>query len=599
MAPVLLFCIWDVETAMMRAAQTTAMAGILALATFLSGSSNRAPIPDYTQVAQAVAAPEGLSAHGAEELRSILSTARLAELRWPDFSNYKTCIAEIYTDTHDRLIWIKHSRPTPEATAMIRALENAEEKGLTASDYDGPRWAGRLAELNATPRPTETQLLRFDMALTVSAMRYVYELHMGRLDPRSFHNGFDVERNKYDLARFLLRRIAQAPDIRSALREIEPPFTVYHRTIQALAKYRQLAREYRGGPLPVPKKTVDPGQPYSALTQLAHLLRLLGDLPPEASVPPGNIYQGALIDAVKRFQKRHGLEPDGRIGHQTFSSLNTPLSHRVVQLQLALERWRWLPHEFARPPVIVNIPEFRLHAMNGEYRQAFSMKVVVGKAFRHKTPVFAAAIDGVVLRPYWNVPYSIQVRELLPNLRKNRGYLIKNDYEVVDARRRVVSEGRVNAEILEGLEEGTLHARQRPGPKNSLGLLKFDMPNPYDVYMHGTPATLLFSRSRRDFSHGCIRVEDPVSLAVWVLRDNPGWTKERVLEAMNGDQTFREKLAKPVPVLIVYGTAIVSENGDAYFFRDVYGLDASLAKALAAGRPYPPANMGKPEAPGR
>lgn len=537
----------------------------------------------HAQTSQAL---QGLSPEGQEQLRSILAAGRLPELRWPDFSNDKASIAEFYRSMDESLAWIQRGQVTPQALAISRVLENAGEKGLDPADYDGPQWAGRIARLERSRRPSESDLVEFDVALTVSAIRYISDLHVGRVDPRLFHPGFDIEHNKYDLAQFLRERIIRAADIQPALDEIEPPFPAYHRTVAALQEYRKLAREYGSQRLPVPTRTVDVGDRYSAVSQLAHLLRLLGDLPANVEIDPAaTVYQGALAGAVKRFQRRHGLEPDGRIGPQTFRELNRPLTFRVEQLRLSLERWRWLPHQFSQPPIVVNLPEFRLHAIDAEHRQVFAMNVVVGKAYGHQTPVFASTIQSVIFRPYWDVPLSIQTKELVPNIRKDPRYLHKHGYEVVDGRRRVVSEGGASARILAGLRAGTLFARQKPGPRNSLGLIKFDMPNPYDVYMHGTPATQLFSRSRRDFSHGCIRVEDPVTLAEWVLRNNPGWTAARIREAMNGSETFRENLEKPIPVLIVYGTAVVSENGEAHFSRDIYGLDAALEKALAAKRP--------------
>jgi murein L,D-transpeptidase YcbB/YkuD len=549
--------------------------------------SSQVSIPHSSPDNRTAGPAQGLSANGVVELRSILDANKLADLRWADFSNFKGCVAEVYADTGYGLVWLEHSRPTPEALRVVHALENAEEKGLVPSDYDGPRWAGRLEQLERSSPPPESTLVHFDVALTVSTMRYLYDLRFGRLNPRTFHTAFDVKRNEYDLARFLLNRIAHDGDIRPTLAEIEPPYPAYHRTLRALAVYRKLAREYKGKPLPVPKRSVKPGESYVALPQLAELLRLLGDLPSGARIPEGNIYEGAVVEAVKHFQTRHGLEPDGRIGRDTFQALNTPLSQRVVQLELTLERWRWLPHRFDQPPIIVNIPEFRLHAINSEHHQVLAMKVVLGKAYGHKTPVFATQMDSVIFRPYWNVPYSIQRKEIVPDLRKNMGYLLKHNYQVVDDRQQVVSQGAVNASLLDEIRQGTVHVRQRPGPKNALGLIKFDMPNRYNVYMHDTPVTSLFAKSRRDFSHGCIRVEKPLALAVWVLRNNEGWTEERIREAMNGDKTFRERLVRPIPVLIVYGTALVNENGETYFFADIYGLDADLEKALAAGRPYP------------
>jgi murein L,D-transpeptidase YcbB/YkuD len=212
--------------------------------------------------------------------------------------------------------------------------------------------------------------------------------------------------------------------------------------------------------------------------------------------------------------------------------------------------------------------------------------VVVGKAYRHKTPVFATEIKAVIFRPYWNVPLSIQRTELLPEIQKNPKYLQEHSFEIVNNSGVVVSAGEVTEGMKKLLYSGKLSIRQRPGEQNSLGLVKFDMPNTYDVYMHGTPAEQLFSRSRRDFSHGCVRVEDPAALAAWVLRDKPEWDGGRILAAMNAEQTSRVTLSKPIPVLILYGTAVVTEGGEVHFFDDIYGYDTILQQGLAKGYPY-------------
>jgi len=258
----------------------------------------------------------------------------------------------------------------------------------------------------------------------------------------------------------------------------------------------------------------------------------------------------------------------------------------VQQLVLALERWRWVPHEFPEPPIIVNIPEFRLHAWDEKGQAALSMKVVVGKAYRSETPVFAKEMKYVIFRPYWNVPTSIQVRELVPKIRKDPEYLTKQGYEVTDGQGSVVSDGPVSVEMLADLRRSRLLIRQKPGQKNALGLAKFMFPNEFDVYLHGTPETELFSRSRRDFSHGCIRIEDPVNLAVWVLRKNPEWSEARILAAMHGDRTVQVNLLDPNLVLILYTTAVVGEDGKVQFFRDIYGYDAAMATVTAGGYPY-------------
>jgi murein L,D-transpeptidase YcbB/YkuD len=325
---------------------------------------------------------------------------------------------------------------------------------------------------------------------------------------------------------------------------------------------------------------------------LGNALRLLGDLPKNVSVPPDlNIYSGPLVDAVRHFQMRHGLDPDARIGKATFAQINTPLSDRIRQLQLTLERWRWMPHGFPQPPIVINIPEFVLRATNDSYRTELQMKVVVGAAYRHQTPAFLAYLKEVVFRPYWNVPLSIQRAELVPKLDKDGAYLAKNRYEVVTPQNTFVSNGIVDQATLAQLRAGKLRIRQIPGPENALGLVAFRFPNEHDVYLHGTPATQLFAKSRRDFSHGCIRAEHPQQLADWVMRNQPEWTPDRIAEAMNGEKTIHVRLERPIPVLIVYATAIVLESGEARFFEDIYGQDATLAKTLES--------RGKPTSAGR
>jgi len=215
------------------------------------------------------------------------------------------------------------------------------------------------------------------------------------------------------------------------------------------------------------------------------------------------------------------------------------------------------------------------------------MNVVVGKSYGHNTPVFSDTMKYVVFRPYWEVPYSITRAEIIPHILRDPEYLSKKGFEVVDNRQTVVAAGTVSADVLAQLRAGKLFVRQVPGPKNALGLVKFLFPNSYNVYMHDTPAPEFFAKSRRDFSHGCIRLERPADLAAWVLRDNPGWNPERIHAAMNGTQTQQVNLVNPIPVLIVYATVIVLEDGVVHFYDDIYGHDTSLEKVLAKGYPYP------------
>ena len=539
--------------------------------------------------AQSVPAPQQLSPEGQASLRAIIQARNLSDLRWPDFSDYGQLMTEFYQSYGYSLPWVRGMEPSAQAQQVIAILKNADQEGLFAEDYDGSRWGDRVAKLKPTaPQPSEADAVRFDAALTVCVMRYVSDLHIGKVNPKHFGFGFDIAAKKYDLPGFLKKDVVDASDVAGILAQVEPPYPGYRRTIKALQTYLELAKEYDGEPLPAVKGTIAPGDSYPGVPRLIRFLRLVGDLPADANVPEDEtIYQGPLVDAVKSFQSRHGRDPDGRIGAQTLADLNVPLKQRVRQMQLTLERWRWMPDAYQKAPIVVNIPEFRLRAYDEKFKIALTMNVVVGKAYDHSTPVFEEKMAYVVFRPYWNVPYSIAKAEYLSRVARDPDYLSKKGFEVVNSRQEVVTSGTVTSDVLEQLRAGKLFLRQAPGPKNSLGLVKFIFPNDYSVYMHDTPAQEFFSKSRRDFSHGCIRLGKPADLAVWVLRDNPGWDMDRVRAAMNGGATQQVNLAHRIPVLIVYGTVIVTEDGTVHFYDDIYGHDASLEEVLDKGYPYP------------
>ncbi len=544
-------------------------------------------LPILAAVAGPAIAQQGVDSGVSSQVREIVSSGQLPVLRWPDFSDYREHLRNFYQPANYTLAWTRDGRPTPQALAIIDLLKQADNRGLDPEDYDGSRWAERLTSLQTPHGNGETAI--FDAALTVSVMRYISDNHIGKINPGHFKFGLSVEAKKYDLPAFLRERLVNGQDVNAELAQIGPPFAGYKRTLEALQRYLQLAREDDGEKLPVPNKSVAPGSPYDGIPRLARLLRLLGDLPPNAVVPgDSDVYQGALVDAVKSFQRRHGLTPDGRLDEPTLRNLNTPLSQRVNQLRLMVERWHWLPDRFTEPPIVVNIPEFRLRAYDSSQNPVLTMNVIVGKAFRHKTPVFERDMRYVIFRPYWNVPPSIQRSEIVPAVAKDRDYIAKKGFEVVTPAGQVVASGAITDEVLAQLRSGKLEVRQKPGAANALGLVKLMFPNEYNVYLHSTPAPQLFSQTRRDFSHGCIRVEKPAELAAWVLRDKPEWNVERAEAAMkSGKDNLQVNLTNPIPVLILYGTAVVDPDGGVSFFDDIYGYDDELQKALAKGYPYP------------
>jgi murein L,D-transpeptidase YcbB/YkuD len=511
----------------------------------------------------------------------LVEAGALPDLHWPNFTAYREQAREFYAPNF-ALTWTSNGAPTSQARELIQAFQRAEEKGLEPEDYDASRWTERLARLSSPAPISAEELARFDLALTISALRYVSHLHQGRLNPADFQAG--VKRAPYDAAGFLKREVAGAADLSAALAQAEPAWPQYRRALKALKDYLVLARNGEGEPLLRTKENVFPTNSYSGVMQLAARLRATGDLAADAKIPDPGIYEEPLVTAVKHFETRNGLEPDGILGQNTFSKLETSFARRATQLKLAVERWRWLPYQGEAPFVTVNIPEFRLRAYEGG-RQALTMKVIIGEASGSHTPVFADHIESLVFRPYWHIPPTLQKNEVVPELRRDAHYLYKNHMEVVNASGQVVTSDAVTPAVLQQLNSGKLAVRQQPGDGNVLGLVKFIFPNRDGIYLHGTMETDLFNSYRRDFSHGCIRVEHPLALSSWVLRNYPEWTPARVEDAMVGNQSITVKLNNPLPLFVLYNTAIVEENGDVRFSDDIYGQDAAMEKALAAARP--------------
>jgi murein L,D-transpeptidase YcbB/YkuD len=528
----------------------------------------------------------GLRHETAMELRGLMASSMHADLRWPEFSAYRTQVTNFYSSLGYALAWTEDGLPTAAARVVIEALIASASNGLDPEDYDGPRWSLRLLELQkhgASPR----DLARFDLSLTISTMRYVSDLCAGKVNPRLLHPDFRLTHDNPDPASFVRERLLPADNPGLVLKSLEPQFDGYRRTKDALRLYRELAGRSTNQPLPRLPRPLEAGDSYSGIKRLTELLQLVGDLRGGDAVVPAqmDVYQSSLVEAVKKFQVRHGLSPDGRIDAGTLRELDIPLRRRVRQLQLTLERWRWVPHTFPRPPIVVNIPEFRLRALSDSYLTELDMKVVVGKAYRHRTPVFAAELTHVIFRPYWNVPLSIVRGEVLPVLERTGLTAAYRDFQIVTPDGTVVTNHRVSDRTISLLRSGKLLIRQLPGPKNALGLVKFIFPNDNNVYLHDTPTQHLFSKVRRDFSHGCIRVEKPKALAEWVFRNNSEWSPQRIAAAMNGTGTIQANVDPVIPVLIVYATAVALQGGEVRFFADIYGHDASLEVQLA--QPHP------------
>lgn len=523
----------------------------------------------------------GPAAAGAQDtvaatLRPLIASATLPLARWPDFSPHAEAVARLYASRADAALWLDRGRPTAAAREALTALANAGAHGLDPGDYDAAT-LDRIAAAVPSGRAAR-DLARFDLLLTVDMLRLLDDLRSGRLAAAPYARARGMEA-RVDLAA-LLSEALRAGTVAQLVAASAPPLTQYRNLQRMLALYSRLAADATLGPVDA-GGPVRPGDRFPQIAMLRRRLRVVGDLPAGVA-DTGAVYGPADVAAVRRFQWRHGLRRDGILGGATLSALNTPFSRRARQIELAMERLRWLPPLERRHFLLVNVPAFALFAFDstgGSGSPSRWMKVVVGKAVDTRTPMLYAEIRAVEFRPYWNVPRSILVKELLPTLRRQPGYLRAQAMEVVDADGRAMGD-EVTADVLRRLSRGELRVRQRPGPHNALGLVKFDLPNPADVALHGTPDSLLFGRTRRDFSHGCIRVEDPVGLAEWVLRDRPEWGRAEIERAMAGRSSRRVVLTRPIPVAVYYTTAVAFPDGTVHFYPDVYGLDRVLDQAL-------------------
>jgi L,D-transpeptidase YcbB len=523
-----------------------------------------------------------------QEIRTIVSAekppAHLAGIRWK-------LVRQIYQDRQYRPLWVGVP-PVPDRTKeLVATLCHAEQEGLRPADY-------RLVELRRTLERLRPSLNRqepeafaeLDLELTRRFVEYGFDLLAGRVDPRKVASEWYIRARRSSIEG-TLRGALQGEEFQGMVAPLRPHQAEYAELVKALAGYRDILR--RGGWPEVPGRgRLRRGDRGARVAALRQRLAMTGDFADSAWSEP--VYDGAVVKAVARFQARHGLPSSGVVGAATLAALNVPVQARIRQIELNLERYRWLPVDFEPRYIYVNIPDYELYAYNAG-KPALRMRVAVGDEYDNATPVFADSMTSVVFRPYWYVPQRILVEEMLPRIRRKRSYLVRHDLEVVDARRDslVLNPRRIK---WSHLDVTRIRVRQRPGSSNHLGLVKFMFPNQFAVYLHDTPVRKAFARSRRTESHGCVWVEKPVELADYVLAGQGNWSETTIRQAMDHEPSSRGgrdaegqtvKLVRPVPVYIVYLTAFV-RDGVLNFRGDPYGKDREAMARLGELTPSDP-----------
>ncbi len=493
-------------------------------------------------------------------------------------SSKNFCLTAIYHQKDAHPYWVTPERPEEKASIVFDFLKKAESEGLDPANYEVDRIASLFSARDIK------SLAELEILLTFNLVKYIHDVRHGMLktryaDPDLFAEAGDINFKP----RTTMETMMAAPDLAEYLESLPPAHRHYTGLKKALKAYRSI-KQNGGWPI-IPKgPTTQPGDYDERLPDIIRRLGVTGDLNPTmARLPLTKEYIRLLKSAIVKFQVRHGLDPDGIIGTKTLAELNVPVSDRIKQIIINMTRWRWQEHDLGKRYVLINIANFDLKAYEAGM-ETFSFPVITGET-QTQTPIFSDHIKTVVINPYWTIPKSIARNEELQKLRKNPACL-ENRYI------RLFSDWSDNATEIDPTtvdwhavtwaRMGQYRLRQDPGPWNALGRIKFIFPNKYKVYLHDTPSQSLFSRHKRNFSHGCIRVSDPLRLAVFALSPQKGdkWTPETIKNAIQEQERIGIGLREKLPIHITYQSAWIDKSGIVCFNYDVYGRDEKLLRAL-------------------
>lgn len=518
-----------------------------------------------------------------QAIESLLASKQQPLLSQADFSQYSDALKQLYQMNANQPIWLGEGRSAKNREDALSLLSKAKADGLNADAYEVERLRGYLQQAATLAQSATTELVSYDVALSIALVHFARDLHVGRVDPRDFDYPAQFAAKSASDVAVLLNQHIQKQTLAELPTALAPKFKQYQQLKTLLAAYRQ-----QNTAAQMPKlllaKSLRPGEQDVQLPELRRRLLELGELKAEDVVGAGNtemLYDAAATEAVKRLQQQQGLKADGVIGKQTLALLNQTPADKIAMLELAMERLRWMPELPEGPRIFVNIPAFQLWAFNSrDDEQPLTMKVIVGKAEKNQTPVLWEEMKYLEFMPYWNIPKSIMDKEMLPKLLSDEEFLANQDIELV-GRYADDDEEENQDSIVDEIKSGRVRGRQRPGSNNPLGRVKFIFPNKADVYLHDTPGKAAFNRDRRDLSHGCVRVAEAEKLAEFVLGDQSEWDQQTIQQAMAGPKTQRVTLKKSIPVLFFYTTVFVGLDDKPRFYPDIYGQDELLQTALS------------------
>lgn len=482
--------------------------------------------------------------------------------------------------------WFSDNGILPQAESLITEIKGAHDEGLRPDDYHLTtilfliETIKNKQNLENTVNPELWADL--DLLLTDAFMLYASHLLAGRVNPETVHTDWTVSIPTTDLTN-ILQSALNTNQIKKALTDLRPNHPGYSGLKTYLAHYRNIEKAVQELPL-LDAIHLQKGDKGRSVERLRERLIIFGDLYTD-NKDQVDIFDETIEESVRNYQKRHGLKQDGIVGPQTLEMLNTSLQKRIRQIELNMERWRWVSRNIGNRYVIVNIADFKLWVTENR-RRVLDMRVVVGRPYR-RTPVFSAIMTFMVINPYWNIPQSLAIKDVLPKIQKNIHYIEQQNIKVFKDWSNNAEEIDPETIAWNKIEPRnfTYKLRQEPGPNNLLGRIKFIFPNKFAVYLHDTPKRFLFKENNRDFSSGCIRVEDPISLAAYLLQDDPSWTRKRLMETIkNGTQQI-VGLKRPIMVHLQYWTVWVDETGKLNFRHDIYDRDNPLDQALQEQRP--------------